>query len=288
LEAFGTSDALYGASSASVIYMTRPETCAWGNIWSINPSIQLDGTDADVYFRWIENVRVWLDFSTGEQLACCCPIVSSDTVFMPSMSDDFWGGSTETGEVGGVGWSFSNGSIVLTASEQNHPGVIIRRSGTSANQVASLYLSSTTNTVFRFDEFKYCTFVLSNVTTGSDFRIRAGLTVDAASETPANAIYLERLHGDTNWFVVTRASSSETRTDTGIAMSNGWIRVNIRRISHGNILFELNGYKTVSHTTNIMAASTNVAPFAHIVPTTTSARDMKIDYFSLSLKPVMR
>jgi hypothetical protein len=67
LEAFGTSDTAYGASSAAVQYWTRPDVSNMGVIYTVNPSVQLDTLDADVYHRYCEFSRLKLDFSTGAQ-----------------------------------------------------------------------------------------------------------------------------------------------------------------------------------------------------------------------------
>ena len=289
LEAFGTSDTNYGSSSATVNFLGRPNTSDWGSIWNINPSVQVDGNDSDVYFRNFENVKIWLDFSAGEQLACYCKFVDNDPCIMPFFKDDFLGGSLETGEIGEIGWSFTNGSMQAAAAEQNHPGMVMRRTGTSANQVASFYPgSSVSSTIFRWDEFKECIWIIAPVTADADFNLRAGLTVDSSSQTAADGAYFERLAADTNWFSVTRASSSETRTDTGVALSASWFKFTIKRITHDTIEFWVNGVVVKRHTANIMSDSTSVLPFLQVVPTTTSARDVKIDYVGINLRPVFR
>jgi len=67
LEAFGTSDAAYGSSSAAVQYWTRPDVSNMGLVYSINPSILLDTLDADVYHRYCELSKLSIDFSTAAQ-----------------------------------------------------------------------------------------------------------------------------------------------------------------------------------------------------------------------------
>lgn len=67
LEAFGTSDTNYGASSAQVTFWTRPNVKGAGRIWSEYPTVGNDGNDADVYWRFTDFARFMLDFSDGAQ-----------------------------------------------------------------------------------------------------------------------------------------------------------------------------------------------------------------------------
>jgi len=69
LEAFGTSDASYGASSATVQRWVRPDMVRIGNTYTLNPSVQVDTLDSDVYHRYSDFGKMYLDFSTGSQLA---------------------------------------------------------------------------------------------------------------------------------------------------------------------------------------------------------------------------
>jgi hypothetical protein len=105
----------------------------------------------------------------------------------PIIYDDFFAQSTETGEIGELGWSFANGSIVATSSSANRPGVITLRSGTTANQVAYMYLSASASTPsFLKSEFDTVYFSVSLVTTGTDFSVKFGLSDNVSSNPPAN------------------------------------------------------------------------------------------------------
>lgn len=65
LEAYGTSDTSYGASSAAVKFWTRPDVYNLGSIWNLNASIQQDNGDSDKYHRYLELAKLTLDFSSG-------------------------------------------------------------------------------------------------------------------------------------------------------------------------------------------------------------------------------
>jgi len=67
LEAFGTSDEYYGASSAEVDWWSRPDVSDMGLAYEVTPVIQVDAGDSDVYHRYVEFGKLSLDFSTGAQ-----------------------------------------------------------------------------------------------------------------------------------------------------------------------------------------------------------------------------
>lgn len=68
LDGFGTSDVNYGASSATVTRWPRPDLTGLGRVYSINPSVQANPVDWDVYLRYVEHGRLSLDFSDGGQV----------------------------------------------------------------------------------------------------------------------------------------------------------------------------------------------------------------------------
>jgi len=67
ISAFGTSDTGYGAGSSEVDFWTRPSVDGLGCLWCLDPSVQEDGNDADVYWRLVEFGKLMLDFSTSTQ-----------------------------------------------------------------------------------------------------------------------------------------------------------------------------------------------------------------------------
>lgn len=65
LNATGSSDHFYGASSAAVVYWTRPDVTGMGKVYADSPSVQLDQNDSDVYHRYVEFGKFTIDFSDG-------------------------------------------------------------------------------------------------------------------------------------------------------------------------------------------------------------------------------
>jgi len=69
LDAVGSSDTSYGASSAAVDWWTRPDVSKMGPLYSLNASVQVDVGDSDVYGRYVDFGRFALDFSDSAQAA---------------------------------------------------------------------------------------------------------------------------------------------------------------------------------------------------------------------------
>lgn len=67
LDAMGTSSVYYGASTAQVKLWTRPDVSGCGGVWTLNPSVQLDVNDANVYRRFAETARFDMDFTSNAQ-----------------------------------------------------------------------------------------------------------------------------------------------------------------------------------------------------------------------------
>jgi len=67
LEGAGVSDTSYGASSGKGKWWTRPDVKGMGKVWTLNPSIQVDANDSDVYHRQSELARMTIDFSSGAE-----------------------------------------------------------------------------------------------------------------------------------------------------------------------------------------------------------------------------
>lgn len=67
LESFGTSDTSYGSSSGKAKYWTRPTVNELVDIYTMNPTIQVDVNDSDVYHRFLRGGHAKLDFSSSAQ-----------------------------------------------------------------------------------------------------------------------------------------------------------------------------------------------------------------------------
>ncbi len=216
---------------------------------------------------------------------------SVDPTAAPWGVDDFLTGSNETGEIGVLGWSFTNGTITAANSVQNHPGLIRRANGTTANQIASLYLGNSAAQVsFRFDEFDEQTWIFREFAAGvTDLTVRIGMFADVAGNPSSHGVYLELLPADSNWFFVSRSASVQTRVDSGVAArTTGWIKIKIRRIDASTVGFSINGGSEVTITSNIPPSS-QLLHFGQMqVASGTTARSLDFDFFSFRLLPITR
>lgn len=204
------------------------------------------------------------------------------------ISDDFITQNTEAGEVGLVGWGFTNGSVVSAAAEANHPGIQLRRSGTTANQIASLYLGAASSTaVIQMGMFDELTWIWRNL--HADGVLRLGLFTDVASAAPADGFFVEKLSGDSTYFGLSRAGNvASPRQNTGVAAGPGdWTKARLRRISSGQLEMSLNDGAPL----NFFAPPSDTAGLnigMQIAPPSTTARDALLDFFSMRLRPQVR
>jgi len=73
LDAYGSSDVGYGAGSAIVKKWNTPDIKGLRPIWNLNPSIQLDGVNTNLYRRFLDNGKLSIDFSLDAQQAWITP-----------------------------------------------------------------------------------------------------------------------------------------------------------------------------------------------------------------------
>lgn len=207
------------------------------------------------------------------------------------LRDDFMTGDATNAGVGELGWALiGGGNTQLRAGESGHPGIVRRLTGATSGTYASLMLSNVIGSdgpLLVSEQFEM-TFVLRPNNTGADVDYRIGLTGVPVNNPPTNGIYFERLAADTNWFVVTRASDVQTRTDTGVAISNAaFASFHIRRIDASTIGFRLDSGTEITHTTNIPSGVTlNI--FAAVNNNVAATRTFDLDYFSLLVAGLSR
>ena len=67
LDAWGASDTSYGASTHNARWWVRPDVSQMGIASWINPSVQLDAGNVEVYRRYVENGRFSVDFTSSAQ-----------------------------------------------------------------------------------------------------------------------------------------------------------------------------------------------------------------------------
>lgn len=200
------------------------------------------------------------------------------------LNDDFLFASTETGEIGDLGWSFTNGTWNLVNSVSDHPGICRRTSTAVTSTVASSYPGGGAGTSnMLFEQLDQISWVIRVPTTVANMDIRIGLANDFSANPPVNGAYFEKLSADTNWFGVGRVSSVETRTDTGVAATaDAWINLKLRRVSDTVLGFTVNNGTEILVAGNMPIRSIVLLPGFQIVPTSPNARSVDTDFFSLT------
>lgn len=202
--------------------------------------------------------------------------------------DDFTGGSTSSGQIGAAGWNTFQGSTNVVAGVAGHPGIIQRSTTSTSGTLAAMYLgnSASNGPLWADDTVSHEMMVRLN-TNDANTTVRVGLTQSGASATPGEAAYFEKLDADTNWFIVTRHSSIQTRADTGVAVGTGWITFRVRRTDATHFGFTINGGTETTTTANL---PTGVAlqPVVQIANSAASAKTIDIDYADVGVAAMTR
>lgn len=200
--------------------------------------------------------------------------------------DDF---VSNTGN-GALGWNNTLGvSSNSVVHYTGHPGVLTRSSGATASNYAAHMLPNGFDPVEFFDVTFI--FAMGTASAGADVLFRVGIgSHSALTSNPSTAgAWLEKLAADTAWWRVTRNASVQTRETTGInVVALDWIKLRIRRISSTSIGFTMNNASEVAMTTNLPSAGQLVQPFFAILGTTTTARTVLVDLFTMTITGLAR
>lgn len=155
----------------------------------------------------------------------------------------------------GYGWENNGGfDISLTPTEVGHPG-IADNAGTGSQYVYSGFYNNGSGSltlifVGRID-----------AALASGDRLIFGFTdsLSIAAADPSDGIFFRGAFGDTNWQACTANSSTQTTTDTGVAIDTNWKEFKIEVNSAGtSAAFYLNGSLVATNTTNLPANATDL------------------------------
>lgn len=196
------------------------------------------------------------------------------------IKDDFISWTGSAGLVGELDWKYKNGSVAdLPTVEAAHPGILVRTTSITPNEVSSMYLgTSTSDPRCVVSEIDFSRYVVRAVSAATDHIVRVGFFNDTDALQPVDGIYLERLATDATWFAVCRNAGVENRTSTGAAYDTNWHRLVIKQ-SNGAFDFNLDAGGTTTIPANIPTIP--LAPGIQVIPTTATPRDFLVDYFDL-------
>lgn len=202
------------------------------------------------------------------------------------MQDDFFGGQASSAQLSVLGWLYGGGSApTSTQAVANHPGILLRQTGTTSGTVAYQYLgvAGVANGILMSDPTWDMILVFRLNTNDSNTAFRFGVGTNALNSAGgADGMFIEKAAADTNWFYNMRAASADTRTDSGVAVSTNWVTFRIRRTAGGVGCSIDGGSETVLSSGLSSAAG---APLIQIINSANANKTADLDYFCLTLTP---
>lgn len=204
------------------------------------------------------------------------------------LRDEFLTGNITSGQIGSLGWGKTgSGTSAFIAGVANHPGIFQLVTGTTLGTISAIHGGITANVgAFLGTELWDVTFIFRPTQIDTDTQIRIGVTASAGSATPTDGAYIEKLYADTNWFMVNRTGSAQTRTSMAIAAATGWHKVRVRRINSTTIGFTIDGGTEQTQNTN--SPQLAVLPFVQITNQTVTSKSIDIDRFDMTISGLVR
>jgi len=216
------------------------------------------------------------------------------------LTDEFIGGSLETGEIGELGWAFTNPTVTHVDGVSNHPGIKNIASAATTGNISSFHLGTSQSAgSIDPDEYFDITYIVRPQTNTLQ-ELRVGMQIGYSASPATGGIYF--IH-DTNtpnssetgaanpttteWACVTRSSSTSTLTDANVTVStNTWYKLRIRRLSATQIEFFIDGASVCTHSTNI--PTTAELSGIQIEPLEDVSKTTDVDYFHLEVNGITR
>lgn len=193
--------------------------------------------------------------------------------------EEFMSGDDSQGSIGELGWEFSAAGGTLTNSngEENHPGLLSLATGaTTGNAIYPFIGSGTALDIDGDDDFD-CRWIARLNTGTANTTYRIGLADDLGEPGLSNGAFFEKETADTNWFRVTESGGTQTRTDTGIAVSGNFDRFRVRRIDASTIGFTINANTEQTLATNLPTVA--IEPGLYLQTNANDNKTVDFDYF---------
>ena len=175
----------------------------------------------------------------------------------------------------------------VTPTDANHPGQWMGRTGTTTTGHSRLQLYENSMRVAGGKvRFETCVNLEALSDAGETFTIRVGFTDNTTGGDGTDAVFFRYTHGTHlgNWDLVTRASNSETSTDSSVAVTIDWTNLAFEINATGTLVtYYVNGASVGTNATNIPTATLGVA-FSITKSAGTSSREMHSDYVDLNIE----
>lgn len=190
------------------------------------------------------------------------------------LQDEFATGISTSGSIGSLGWATSGGTNAFITPESSHPGILRRDTGGTINTLSTTFLYGANRQFLGSEDYSWL-FVARLNTSDALTLVRIGMLAAAANPTVAG-IYFEKLDADTNWFCVTRLSSSETRVDTGVAVTTNFTTFSATKDA-GGAIFYINNMRVAGPITDTLP---NVCiPMVLLNNGEAASKTIDVDYF---------
>lgn len=213
-----------------------------------------------------------------------------DPLYRHDISDDFTSGSSETGEVGRLGWSFGGGgACVPITGTSKHPGLYQLSTTTILNNLTRFFIQFDAAigaiAPYYFDDVNRMVWVVKPLSS-TLLRYKAGLGNGVALNTfGTEAAYFGVDTGiNTNWQCVCRAAGVSTVVDSGVAINvANFNKLEIYQLDDGNVDFFIDDDEVASITTNL-PTGVALAPAVSAETLEVDSKGIVIDYFRIQLK----
>lgn len=200
------------------------------------------------------------------------------------LQDDCISGTATTGIICQLGWTVGGGTNSYLALAANRYGLLQRDTSALINTIAYTILGSSTNSLDPALPHKL-TYITKLNQVDVNTTVWAGAANSSIVSIPADGIYIEKRDADTNWFCVTRAAASQTRTDSGVAITTNYVKFELERTS-ANVRFMIDGALVCTHTATITTTALN--PGLLIVTSAAASKTIVMDYFELMINGISR
>lgn len=182
----------------------------------------------------------------------------NDPAFVTDQFDDFSHGTNSNGTFGTLGWSLNTngGTYTHSTNESGRYGVVQIGSGTTSSGRGEVVSNNPTNVyVLGNQVFEAMVRVPTLAAAGAtDYSVIIGwsnnMSAAGGSGDQQQIAFVYNRSLSTNWATVT-AGASQTRTDSGVAASTGWVRLKcVLNTALNSAKFYINDALVATHSTN--------------------------------------
>lgn len=203
------------------------------------------------------------------------------------LQDDFIsGGYSNAGVIGQLGWGMFQGASTVQSSEANRLGIMRRDNATTSGLLVATFLLNGNASGIPAANPHDLKFLIRLNTNDANTMVRIGGMNSYATDPPTDGIYFEKLLADTNWFCITRNSGTQTRTDSGVAVSTSFVSFAYKKTSTGVNFFLDDVPVCGTIATNI--TTIGVDPAYHLSANAAALKTIDIDYAEVKIYGIAR